>query len=286
MIGKKILITGLTGMLGFNLKKYLTNTNIVGFGSEIDITNMNLVHEKLSGEKPDIIIHTAAFTNVEACEIDRDKAYKINSLGTQNLVNYAIDKEILFIFISSTGIYGNLKNEAYTEFDRVFPSSFHHKSKYEAEKIVKNHLSKFLILRTGWLYGGEKTHSKNFVYQRILESEDKEKIYSDNSQIGNPTFVKDFIAQIEILINSKQYGVFNCVNRAVSISRFDYVKKIIELSKINCSVEVAEKGMFTRIAPVSPNESAENYKLNLLGLNVMRNWDKALSSYIEELFHV
>jgi len=281
MSGNKVLITGSHGMLGSNLLSYLDFDNIIGF--DIDITDANAVYNQLSIQKPDIIIHTSAFTNVEACETDPDKAYRVNTLGTQNLVNYCIDRDILFIYISSTGIYGTAKDDNYIEFDSVNPTTIHHKSKYEGEKIVQNHLSKFLILRTGWLYGGAKEHTKNFVYKRFLEAQGKDIIYSDDSQIGNPTFVRDFVKQIEVLIEARAYGIFNCVNSAVNISRFDYVKKIIELFDVNCSVEVAPKGMFSRVAPVSSNESAINYKLNLLGLNVMKDWDESLSIYIQEL---
>jgi len=281
MSGKKILVTGSRGMLGSNLLKRLKFSNIVGF--DVDIIDRESVESRLREEAPDIIIHTSAYTNVEECETNPDKAYLVNTIGTQNLVNYCIDKDILFIYISSTGIYGTHKKSNYTEFDEVNPTTIHHKSKYEAEKIVLNHLSKYLILRTGWLYGGDKSHGKNFVYKRILEAQQKDIIYSDDSQIGNPTFVNDFVKQIDILIDSNQYGVFNAINSAVNISRFDYVKKIIELSKVDSVVEVAPKGMFKRIAPVSNNESAINYKLNLVNLNVMRDWEEALSDYIKEL---
>ncbi len=285
MYGKKVLITGSNGMLGSNILKSLGEYNICGFDStELDICNSKDIIEKLRITDPNIIIHTAAYTNVEECEIDNDKAYLINTIGTQNLVNYCINKDILFIYISSTGIYGtNKEKENYTEFDDVNPTTIHHKSKYEGEKIVKNHLTKYLILRTGWLYGGDKNHSKNFVYKRYLEASKSNVILSDDTQIGNPTYVVDFVNQINILINDSQYGIFNCVNEAFSISRYDYVKKIIELFEINCSVEVAKKGQFKRLAKVSSNESAQNYKLNLLNINVMSNWESSLKKYILEL---
>ena len=121
------------------------------------------------------------------------------------------------------------QKDNYIEFDEVTPTTIHHKSKYEAERIVKDHLSKYLILRTGWLYGGDKTHSKNFVYKRFLEANNQERIFSDNTQIGNPTYVVDLAKQIDVLIEKKQYGLFNCVNQAKLVSRYDYVKKIVEL---------------------------------------------------------
>lgn len=283
MNGKKILITGKSGMLGSSIVNCFRHEDIVGFGSEIDITDSSSVLNKLSEEEPDIIIHTAAYTDVESCEINIDKAYLVNTIGTQNLVNYCIDKDILFIYVSSTGVYGTNKTEAYTEFDNVDPTTIHHKSKYEAEKIVQNHLNKYLILRTGWLYGGNNEHNKNFIYKRYLEASKNNIIYSDNTQIGNPTYVEDFVEQIKVLIENKQYGIFNCVNDAVNISRYDYVKKIVELFEVNCCVNIAPLDMYKRMALVSKNESAINYKLNLLSLNVMHKWDESMVKYINNI---
>lgn len=280
----KVLVTGSNGMLGSNLVKLLTY-EIIGFdSSSLDITDSEKCNKTLENEKPNIIIHTAAYTNVEDCEINPDKAYRINTIGTQNLVNYCINKDILFIYISSTGIYGTEKRkEPYTEFDEVNPTTTHHKSKYEAEKVIQNHLSKYLILRTGWLFGGDITHNKNFIYKRYLESSNNSEMHSDNSQIGNPTYIKDLVNQIEIVIEKNQYGIFNCVNEANKISRYDYIKKIIDLFEQKCEVKIAHKDTFKRVAPVSKNESAVNYKLNLLNLNSMNNWEDSLKEYVLDL---
>lgn len=280
---KKILITGPNGMLGSSLMSNFNSSYSVFVDRELDITQPSQVANTLNQIEPDIIIHTAAYTNVDDCEINADKAYAINTIGTQNLVNYCIGKDVLFIYISSTGIYGTSKNENYTEFDQINPTTIHHKSKYEGEKVVQNHLDKYLILRTGWLYGGNKNHPKNFVYKRFLEATHKTTLYSDKSQIGNPTYVVDFVKQIKLLIEYQQYGTYNCVNSANNISRFDYVKKIVELFDLNCDVKIAPDEMFKRVAPVSHNESAINYKLNLLGLNIMGNWEESLAQYIQQL---
>ncbi len=85
------------------------------------------------------------------------------------------------------------------------------------------------------------------------------------------------------MIDKNQIGVFNCVNQAENVSRYDYVKKIIELFDLNCKVKEASPDMFKRIAPVSNNESALNHNLELLKINCMGNWDDALERYIDEL---
>ncbi len=279
MGGKKVLITGAEGLLGSHLLAGIVNS--VGYSSkELDVTNSLQVREIVEMANPSIIIHAAAFTDVEACEVQVDKAYKVNTIGTLNVVNCCIDKDILLVYISSTGVYGSHKTECYTEFDKAAPPTIHHHSKYEAEKIVRNHINRHLILRTGWLFGGDTSHKKNFVQQRYVEAKGHDIIYSDNSQIGNPTYVLDLVEQIKVLINVNYFGTYNCVNHANRVSRYDYVKKIIDLFELDSRVEVAAEGMFKRVAPVSSNESASNYKLELLGLNCMSSWDDALKRYI------
>lgn len=280
----KILVTGANGMLGTALTKELTGHQVFGLNSsQLNILDSLQVESRINEIKPDIIIHAAAYTDVEAAEENKGKAFLVNALGTQNIANCCVGKKILFIYISSTGIYGEAKSSSYNEYDSVAPTTIHHKSKHEAELIVRNHLNRYLIIRTGWLFGGEKEHSKNFVYKRYLEARNKNVIYSDDSQIGNPTYTKALAQQIQVLIESNQFGVFNCVNDAVNVTRFDYVKKIVSLFGLECQVKKAEKMMFERIAPVSKNESAVNYKLNLLGLNVMPRWDESLTEYISQL---
>ena len=282
MNGNNILITGANGMLGSQLVQEFPNA--VGYSTQdFNITNVSQIQNVINNVKPDIIIHTAAFTDVELCEVEVDKAFEVNTIGTQNLVNCCKDSDVLFVFISSSGVYGSHKTTTYTEFDKVDPPTVHHKSKYEAEKIVQRYLKKYLILRTGWMFGGDTSHKKNFVYKRYIEGKNNNLIYSDDTQIGNPTYVVDLVKQIKILINANQFGLFNCVNKAQYISRYHYVKKIIELFELDCKVQRAPENMFRRVAPVSNNESALNYKLELLKINCMRNWDEALNEYINTL---
>jgi dTDP-4-dehydrorhamnose reductase len=282
MIGKKILITGPSGVLGSSFLKHPYNENT--YGIDVDITHRINLQKRLVIEKPDVIIHTAAYTDVENSEIDKDRAYKVNTLGTFNLVSYCIGKDVLFVYISSTGVYGETKLlDPYNEFDNAMPTSTHHKSKYQGENVVTNHLNKYLIIRTGWLFGGTISNKKNFVYKRYLEACDNYSIYSDIFQIGNPTYVNNLVKQIFVLINENQYGTFNCVDKANNVSRYDYVKKIVELFDLTCKINKSDANFFKRIAPVSRNESATNYKLNLLGLNVMEDWEKSLYKYVRLL---
>jgi len=271
-------------MLGSALVRGFGGWSVAGYDSDgMDITSEEMVESVFAREKPDIVIHTAAYTDVDGCERDPEKAYRVNTMGTWRVVSQCMEREIPLVYISSTGVYGDDTDTPHSEFDPVAPRSVHHRSKVEAEKIVRDHLGKFLIVRTGWLFGGDIGHRKNFVYKRYLEAREKETLYSDASQRGNPTCVEELSGQIELLLKKKVYGVYNCVNRANGVTRLEYVSKIVELFGLDCRVAEAPDGMFERVAPVSKNESARNCKLDLTGLNIMGDWEPALERYIERL---
>jgi len=279
----KVLITGANGILGKALIRKFNHYEILACDkNQLDITNRKLVSNFFEKNNINIVIHAAALTNVDECEQKPDLSYQVNTTGTQNLVSACIGKNIKFVYISSTGIYGEHKEDFYNEFDFIFPTTIHHKSKYEAEKIVQTHLNNFLILRTGWLFGGESADAKNFVCKRYQEAFSKEFIYANDLQKGNPTSAKDFCAQIELLIEENISGIYNCVNKGIA-SRFEYVEKIVECFNLPCIVLKANKTVFNRVAPVSKNESAQNYKLELMGLNIMEHWQDSLEKYIEDL---
>jgi len=279
------LVTGADGLLGAAILKYLSKRyDVIGYGKDtLDVTNKNETHKILSKQNPKIIIHTAANTDAEYCEKNPDEAYSVNSKGTENIVDFILSskKQIIIVYISSTGVYGKEKQDPYTENDIAIPTTIHHKSKLIAEQLVSQ-LENHLIIRTGWLFGGELLNKKNFIYNRFLEGKKNNLIYSDFEQKGNPTFVNDLCSQIELLINNKHFGLYNCVGEGVA-SRYEYVKEIISCLGLPCKVLKAPHKTFNRIAPVSFNESAINYKLNSLKINVMQPWKKALADYVRTI---
>ncbi len=282
----KILITGSDGMLGSQFASDLKNFfSIFTLPKGIDIRIENSLKDELQKINPDIIIHTAAYTDVDGCELDPNKAYQVNVVGTENIVKFCrlINENTKLIFISSTGIYGDNSINNYSEDDTPQPTTIHHKNKLEAENIIRNNLHNFMILRVGWLYGGFIYHKNNFVYKRYLEAKNKKIIYSSTGQIGNPTNCQDVVRQTFHLIQNEVEGIFNCVNGGAGVSRHEYVEEIVKLFGLDCKIKMVDETFFQRAAPVSSNESAINKKLNSMGLNIMPFWKESLESYINEI---
>jgi dTDP-4-dehydrorhamnose reductase len=187
----------------------------------------------------------------------------------------------LFVYISSTGCYGDYKDDPYCEDDILKPTTVHHKTKALAEEEVRKLGRKYIIARTGWLYGEEVTHKKNFVFQRFLEASGSKSIISDPFQRGNPTYTMDVARQISKILKDEAYGTFNIVGEG-TCTRYEYVKAIIDILGLDCEVLPAD-APFTRRAPVSKNEAALNNNLARLGMNIMPHWKRSLEEYIHIL---
>jgi len=283
----KIAITGVNGLLGSSLLKKATdigyeaiklNRDVIGNSQSLKDLVSSLTLCNVS-----VLIHCAANTNVEACEDDKMQCYQDNIALTEKLALVCKVMSIKFVFISSTGIYGRYQDTPYTEYDDVKPTTVHHKSKFIAEEIIPKLVSDFLIIRTGWLFGGAWDMRKNFVANRIKEAGVSDGIIkSDTSQTGNPTFVDDLSSHIYKLIKHKYSGTFNCVNTGRA-TRFEYVSEIIKLSGLCVSVLPIDGASFNRKAKVSHNESAINFKLDAFGENKMPCWKQSLAKYIQSI---
>lgn len=282
----KAFLTGASGILGTDIKSELEKNNweVLGFNSkEIDITNIGGIRKKVTNFKPDIIIHSAAMTNVDLCEDDKNGAVLANVIGTHNLSLTANATDTPIVYISSCGVYGNGKTTAHNELDATSPVNCHHYTKLEGEKRIKEHNSRYLIIRPGWLFGGTQLHKKNFVEARRKEAVNNTVIKSATDKVGSPTYTLDLARQIIALIQSEIYGTFNAVNEGAA-SRFEYVSEIVRSFKMNNTLEPVTSNAFPRKANMPDNEVLENMFLTLRGLNQMRNWKEALHEYISATY--
>ena len=284
----RVFLTGASGILGSDIAKQLelAEHEVLAFNSSnIDLWNYNDVRNKMDGFRPDIVIHSAAMTNVDLCEDDKHAALRTNVIGSKNISMAADKLNARIVYISSCGIYGSGKTEPYTELDHATPQTYHHYTKLEGENRVKEHNSQFLIIRPGWLFGGTLQHKKNFVEARRKEAEKSALISSAVDKVGSPTFTADLAKQIIHLIDQEQFGTFNAVNEGCA-SRHEYVSEIVRLFNYNTIVEPVNSNAFPRKANMPDNECLENLNLNLIKGNKMRNWKDALKDYISSTYNL
>jgi dTDP-4-dehydrorhamnose reductase len=277
-----VALTGATGMLGSRMKAALAGENVITLGREdLDATRPTMVMERIADLRPRAIINCAAHVDADAAEGDPDPAYTVNALLPHLLGSVARKLNVPLLHFSSTGCYGDWKSTPFDEEDSARPTTVHHRTKIAGENLIRDTGCEFLIIRTGWLFGGLPGHRKNFVWRRLEEACETRELISDMTQRGCPTFVDDLADQALRLLNAGICGLYNVVNHG-SASRFEYVSKIVELANLPCKV-VGTGVPFTRPAPVSPNEMAVNRRLRLLGLDRMTHWHDALARYMASM---
>ncbi len=282
----KVFLTGASGILGSDILSQLQQDNheVLGFNSAaIEISNLADVTRKVNDFRPDVVIHSAAMTNVDLCEDDKAAAVRTNVIGSQNLAQAAAQAGARIVYISSCGVYGNGKTEPYNELDATGPLNYHHYTKLEGEKRIKEHHKDFLIVRPGWLFGGTLQHKKNFVEARRKEATSTPLLKSAFDKVGSPTYTLDLARQLLFLIKESYLGTFNIVNEGCA-SRYDYVAEIVKLFGLTTRVEAVDSKSFPRRANMPDNECLENMYLNLRGINQMPHWKEALKNYITHTY--
>ncbi len=270
-------------MLGSAIcREFTTMGEVVGVGrAQLNIEDTTEIQRCLSQVAPDLVIHCAAIADVELCERDPQLSERVNLTATAELLT-ALPTGARFVFISSTGVYGEGQETPWSETNPPHPTTVYHRHKYAAEQLVlakKNSL----VVRTGWLFSNEAQHRKNFVIHRLRELTRATEVVANADQRGSPTHVDDLARQIAELVRREAGGIYNAVGAGPAASRYEYVRAIAQAAKSACRVTPVPASHFNRRAPVPSNESASNQRLETEGLATMRDWREALSEAVTKL---
>lgn len=277
----KILVTGADGMVGSYIPEVFGAQGVVLTDHDsMDVTDYDSVLKSFEKVRPNIVLHLAAATDVDRCEVEMEWAYKTNVMGTQNVVLACQQHNVLLVYVSTGGLFNGERQEAYTEFDSPDPVNVYAKTKWEGEKVVQNLLSRYFIVRAGWMIGGREK-DKKFVSKMIdlCRRQDSIRVVSD--KVGTITYAKDLLHTIRRLLDTPFYGLYHAANRGIC-SRHDIALEIAKYLKSPVVIEEVTSAVFPLPAPRARSEAISNYKLKLLGLEPMRSWQEALHAYLEE----
>jgi len=286
----RVLITGGGGMLGSAvLPAFIAAGHKVDATdlvpregiSFLDVRDYVAIQQAISYTDPDIILHLAAETDLERCEMDRDHAWLTNAVGTQNVALIAAQYDIPMVYISTAGVFDGTKATAYDEFDRPNPINVYGASKYAGERSVRQ-LRKHFIVRAGWMIGGHALDHK-FVSKVIAQLDAGAGIIrAVDDKWGTPTYTADFAANLLELIETPLYGLYHMTCEGGG-TRYDVAKEIVaHLGRTDVTVVTASSKLFAMeyFAPRPRSEMMVNYMLALRGLNRMRPWREALRAYL------
>lgn len=268
----KVLVTGANGMLGQDLCPILEDVGCFVYESDIetlDVTDEQQISVAIATIKPDVVIHAAAYTNVDKAEEEREIALKINEQGSANIAKACAQNNCTLVYISTDYVFDGTKNEPYLPTDDVNPINSYGLSKLKGEEAVKKYCEKYYIVRTSWLYGH---HGKNFVETMIsLAQNDEVKVVTD--QIGCPTWTVELANGIIKLIGAqKPFGTYHICGSGET-SWYGFAKEIFEQMGFEVNLKECVTEDYPRPAK-RPKYSVMNNEKSC------RDWKVALRDYL------
>ncbi|BCD26136.1 NAD(P)-dependent oxidoreductase [Bacillus cereus] len=278
----KVLVTGAKGQLGQDILRLLESQSweVFGFGrEELDITDERQVHEKVLSIKPDIIIHTAAYTQVDQAESDEATAFKVNAEGTKYLAQAAEAVGAKFCYVSTDYVFDGTKDTPYKADDQTNPQTIYGKSKLVGEQYTQEYCSKSYIVRTSWVFG---LYGNNFVKTMLRLAEEKKELGIVHDQVGSPTYTTDLARFIISLVQTDKYGVYHGSNSGVC-SWYEFAKEIFKQSNIEIVVNPLTTENFPRPAARPKYSVLDKGMIEENGFESFQDWKEALKDFLKKL---
>jgi dTDP-4-dehydrorhamnose reductase len=273
-----VLVTGARGMLGCDLVDLFSQkATVIALGhEELDITHREACKDAVGSIGPDVVVNCAAFTKVDLCETEREKAYLLNAKGPEYLSLACSEKGAVLVHISTDYVFNGSGTRPYREDDEVAPLNVYGASKLAGERAVIGSGVEHIIARTSWLYGRS---GQNFVKTILRLAGERDVLRVVNDQVGSPTFTADLARGLWNIVEQGGRGMFHLTNHG-SCSWFDFAREAMGLAGEDPA----------RIIPISTQEFPtparrprysvlDNSRYASLSGGLMRNWKDALKGY-------
>jgi len=283
----KVALIGVDGQLGTDINIFFKSkgievTGLVGL-KDIDVCDYRMSDNVLKEIKPDLVINTAAFHDVDKCEDEALSAFKVNVMGVKNLAVICREINIPLMHFSTDYVFDGKKKEPYIESDCARPISMYGISKLAGEQLIQYMLVKYYIARLSGLYGLADCVGKkggNFVELIIKLAKTNKQIKVVDDQVFTPTSTSDAAEKLFELIQTENYGIYHMTNTG-SCSWYEFTCEIFKLMKLTARVLPITTEEFGARAERPRYSVLDNANLKKIGLADMRNWKEALKDYIE-----
>jgi dTDP-4-dehydrorhamnose reductase len=290
----KILVTGGRGMLGTDLCAALDREHeVTAVGSaEMEVTSADAVRACVARERPDWILHCAAYTDVDGCERDPDRAFRVNALGTWHVALASAEQDSALLVISTDFVFDGEKRAPYTEFDAPRPINQYGASKRAGEELALRACPRCTIVRTQWLYGLQGNCFPETILRAAAgyppersEGRVRRSLRVVDDQIGAPTFTRDLAAKIaELIGTTKRQDLLPIVhiNNAGECSWHEFAVAVLRGSGIDTPVTPIAARDWPSPTRRPAYSVLRRYALELTGKDDMRPWQEALAEYLSE----
>lgn len=273
----RIWITGAKGNLGNAIADRIDYMEYVVLTSDldVDITNLKDVISYIEMSRPEVVINCAGYSDEVLCEENQAMAYKVNALGARNLAIATRKIGAKLIHISTDDVFSGEDACELTEFDPTGPVNVYGKSKLAGENFVRELNPRHLIIRSSWVYGGNRN---GFFNQLLKQAETESVICVPNDQISSPTSTIALAEFILEVLHTKEYGIYHASCEG-ACTRYEFAKTVLEYAG-KSSIEV--KPSFTEKGVAKPkNTHLRNLMMEITGIYKMPEWKKDLKEYME-----
>ena len=301
----KVLVTGVAGQLGHDVMNELAKRGYDGIGTDIadsysgvqdntavigmpyvrlDITNAESVEKTIKEIKPDVVVHCAAWTAVDAAEDEenRDKVFAVNVEGTKNIARICKEIDAKMVYTSTDYVFDGQGTEPWKPDCKEYaPLNIYGQSKLDGELAVSEILDKYFIVRIAWVFG---TNGNNFIKTMLKVGKKFDTIRVVNDQIGTPTYTYDLAKLLVDMIETDKYGYYHATNEGGYISWYDFACEIFRQAGYSTNVNpvtTEEYGISKAKRPF--NSRLDKTKLVENGFTPLPDWQDALKRYLDEI---
>ena len=247
--------------------------------SMLDITNRDAVLSLITSTRPDAVIHPAAWTAVDLCESDPDRAFQVNTLGTRHLAEGARRVGAPVFYVSTDYVFDGTKDSPYLEWDETNPRSVYGASKLAGERELD---SGSTIIRTSWVCG---FHGGNMVKTILRLAGEHESLSFVDDQRGHPTFADDLASMIKRLVIDRRPGTFHVTNQG-AVSWFEFAQEVLRVAGLDpkrVSPVSTSDLQPPRPAPRPVNSVLDNAALRLSGVPLLDDFRVPLARLVDRL---
>lgn len=274
----RIMITGAQGGLGSALQIALQAHSLYLYDYDMNVTDFAAVTRAIATDKPEVVIHCAALTNVDRCAQMPDEALQVNGFGTRNVALACARHGAAMLYVSTNEVFSGdrIGGTPYLEYDPPQPANPYAYSKFVGEQAVREVLPQHFIVRTAWLFA----HSgKNFLQRIVSLAKEGKPLSVVTDEVANPTYVPDLAAAIAQLAQTEQFGTYHLVNEG-AVSRYDFAKAILAgYGMADHPITPIVKAQFNRPSRPPTYSALRNFFGTQIGIS-LRPWQAALDAFI------
>ena len=277
-----ILVTGITGQLGFDVTKELERRgeNFIGTTKkELDLSKPDEVKNFIIEKKPSTVIHCAAYTAVDKAESEAELALTVNGLATRKIAEACREIGAKMLYVSTDYVFGGDGETPYEISDEKAPQNIYGKSKLLGEDSVIALLRDYFIVRISWVFG---INGKNFVKTMLNFDKRRKKISVVNDQIGSPTYTADVAPLLVDMINSDKYGIYHATNEGFC-SWAEFAEEIFKQAGREITVEKIPTSDYPTPAKRPFNSRLSKKTLDEAGFKRLPSWQDAVTRFLAEM---